>query len=105
VLTVVTKYRSRGEIIASLLNAIQQGGDEMSNTKLMYKTLLSYTQFKEYAEMLIAKGLIEYNKLDKKFRITEVGIAFLRTWEQIEQMVPLAKLHDSRDDYNTIGIT
>ena len=98
-----TKYRSRTEIIASILYAIQQGGDDITRTKLMYKTLLSYTQFKEYAEMLIGNGLIEYEKLDKRFRITEQGIAFLKSWEQIEQMIPTAKPHYNRN-YDNISI-
>jgi predicted transcriptional regulator len=74
------KYRSRTEIIASVLQAIHDGGSQVGRTKLMYRTLLSHSQLREYLELLIGKGLIEY---DSGFRITERGIAFLKAWEHI----------------------
>ena len=83
-----SKYRSRTEIIASLLEAIYQAGNQVTKTKLMYRTFLSYGQFKEYVETLVGNDLIEYNKTSQLFRITERGIGFLKAWRQIEEMAP-----------------
>jgi predicted transcriptional regulator len=78
------RYRSRTEIIASVLQAIYDCGSQVNGTKLTYRTLLSHSQFREYVELLVGKGLIEYDSIDSGFRITERGIAFLRAWENIE---------------------
>ena len=90
------KYRSRAEIIASLLDAIYETGNQVTKTKLMYKTFLSYAQFKEYVEMLVENGLIEYHTADQVFKITERGIEFLKAWQQIEEMAP-ATIKPKRD--------
>jgi predicted transcriptional regulator len=97
------KYRSRTEIIASVLQAIYDCGSQVSRTKLMYRTLLSHSQFREYVELLVGKGLIEYDSIDGGFRITERGIAFLKAWEHIEEMFPAARPVPSRI-YDSFGI-
>ena len=97
------KYRSRTEIIASVLQAIYDCGSQVSRTKLMYRTLLSHSQFREYVELLIEKGLIEYHSTDSGFRITECGIGFLRAWEHIEEMLPAARPVPRRI-YDSFGI-
>ncbi|HEX2615049.1 MAG TPA: winged helix-turn-helix domain-containing protein [Nitrososphaera sp.] len=97
------RYRSRTEIIASILQAIYDCGSQVNRTKLMYRTLLSHSQFREYVELLVGKGLIEYDSINNGFRITERGIAFLRAWEHIEEMLPVARAIPSRT-YDSFGI-
>ena len=98
-----TRYRSRTEIIASVLQAIYDYGSQVSRTKLMYKTFLSHSQLREYLELIIGKGLIEYISTDSGFRITERGIAFLKAWEHIEEMLPTTGPVRNRA-YDTFGI-
>jgi predicted transcriptional regulator len=45
----------------------------------MPKAFLSYAQLNEYLNKLLVNGLIERNKEDRIFRITEKGFAFLAT--------------------------
>ena len=95
------KYRSRIEIIASILRAIYDGGSQITRTKLMYKTLLSHLQLKEYLELLIGRDLVKYDSIHSRFRITERGIAFLKAWEQIEGMISTVRPIHNRtcDDF------
>ena len=51
------KYRSRTEIVSSILDAANGG---VTKTKIMYIAFLSYTQLKEYLSILIENNLIEY---------------------------------------------
>jgi predicted transcriptional regulator len=65
-----TKYRSRTEIAARILEAASNG---TSKTKIMYKAFLSYAQLMEYLTVLTANGLIEHQQ--EKFRTTAKGIS------------------------------
>jgi predicted transcriptional regulator len=77
------KYRSRTDITSQILE-VAQGGT--SKTKIMYKAYLSYAQLKEYLSVLMANGLIEYMEGESKFRTTEKGLRFLKTYDQMSVM-------------------
>jgi predicted transcriptional regulator len=51
------KYRSRTEIVSSILDAANGGA---TKTKIMYIAFLSYSQLKEYLSILIENNLIEF---------------------------------------------
>ena len=74
------KYRSRTEIASMILQAVTTGA---TKTKIMYKAYLSYTLVKEYIEFLQENDLIKYEKLTKQYRITDRGLKFLRSYDQI----------------------
>jgi predicted transcriptional regulator len=44
------KYRSRTDIVATILDIANDGS---TNTKIMYKAYLSYAQLKEYLSILV----------------------------------------------------
>ena len=83
------KYRSRSDIIGLILEAANGGA---SKTSIMYKAFLTFTQMREYLGLLIQKGLIEYEEL-QKYRITEKGMIVLQMCNQInEELVILDKV-------------
>ncbi len=78
------KYRSRTDIVALILEAAQDGA---SKTKIMYKAFLSYTQLKEYINILLENSLIQYYPEEEIFRITEKGRRFLELYSQITELI------------------
>jgi predicted transcriptional regulator len=52
----------------------------------MYKAYLSYAQLKEYLSMLIGNGLIEYIPEEQAYKMTEKGLKFQRSYEQMSNI-------------------
>ena len=75
-------YRSRTEIVATILEAANGG---VSKTKIMYKAFLSYAQLKEYLSMLVENGLLEIRG-GVTYKTTSKGIKFLGLYNQIDNM-------------------
>ena len=63
-----------------ILEATRPG---VTKTKIMYKAYLSYTLVKEYVKFLQENDLIKYEKLTKQYRITEKGLKFLHSYDEI----------------------
>ena len=78
------KYRSRTEIIATILESIRTGS---TKTKIMYKAYLSYSQMKEYLQFLQENNLMEYESGSQIYRITDKGIQFLVAYGEISSLV------------------
>jgi predicted transcriptional regulator len=85
------KYRSRTEIASMILDAARTGS---TKTKIMYKAYLSYTLVKGYLEFLQENDLIKYEKLTKQYRITDRGLKFLHSYDQIIDL--LSKNRDKK---------
>jgi predicted transcriptional regulator len=78
------KYRSRTDIAALILQAANGGA---AKTKIMYRAFLSYAQLKEYLNKLLENGLIEHNKEERIFRITDKGLRFLQLYNQVDELI------------------
>jgi len=78
------KYRSRTDIVATILDAAKDGS---TRTKIMYKAYLSYTQLKEYLSTLVENGLMEYEEGQLKYKTTEKGLRYMRSYNEIGEMV------------------
>ena len=78
------KYRSRSEIIAMILQAANKGA---TKTRIMYAAYLSYAQVKEYIAFLQSKGLINYEEGTQLFKLTEKGLHYLSTFDEISDMI------------------
>ena len=78
------KYRSRTDIVATILDAAKEGS---TRTKKMYKAYLSYTQLKEYLSILVENGLMEYEEGQLKYKTTEKGLRYMRSYNEIGEMV------------------
>lgn len=68
----MSKYRSRLEIIADILNAV---GDGAKKTRIMYIANLSYKLLGKYLKKTVDAGLIGCN--NDFYEVTEKGRAFL----------------------------
>ena len=79
------KYRDKIDIISQILEAVNGGG--ASRTRIMYKALLSYAQMKENLMLLTKKDLLRYDEDTRTFKTTEKGLRFLKTYNQIDDMI------------------
>ena len=77
------KYRSRSDIITSILQAAIDGN---SKTKIMYDAYLSFSQLKDYLAVLQENGLLEYNAEEKNYKTTRKGAEFLKSNDQLTKM-------------------
>ena len=81
------KYRSRTDIVGSILEATN--GGRANKTKIMYKAFLSFEQLKEYLIVLQEKGLIEYEEGQKTYRTTTKGMRLLQIVNNMEELTPI----------------
>jgi predicted transcriptional regulator len=79
------KYRSRTEIISEILELAKEEG--LSRTKIMYGAYLSFTQLKEYLNVLLYNGMLSYNKNTNKYRVTEKGLNFLKAHSDVSGLL------------------
>jgi predicted transcriptional regulator len=80
------RYRSRTDIVASILEAANGG---VTKTKMMYHAYLSYEQLKDYLTILMANGLLEYAKEEARYKTTPKGMIFLKAYNQLAQVAVL----------------
>jgi predicted transcriptional regulator len=80
------KYRSRTDIIASLLETADRE-NRVGITKLMYTSFLSYYQITSYMKILMKDGFLENDKLDRLYKITAKGRQFLGLYSEMNEML------------------
>ncbi len=78
------KYRSRTDIAADILQ-IASGG--AIKTRIMYRAFLSFPQQKEYLQLLIDAGMLEYLNEGRMYRTTERGTTFLKSYKELREML------------------
>jgi predicted transcriptional regulator len=78
------KYRSRTEIVSSILEAANGGA---TKTRIMYKGFLSYAQLKEYLSVLIENNLLEYLEGLQSYKTTEKGLNLLKMHNEIGELL------------------
>jgi predicted transcriptional regulator len=65
---------------------------KMTTTNKMYKALFDTPQLEVYWEVLTQEGLLSYNPDTERFKITEKGLIFLKTYKNMD--------YDMRGGYN-----
>jgi predicted transcriptional regulator len=83
------KYRNRTEIIARILETASGSG--ITKTKIMYNSLLSYPQLKEYLSLVLEKGLIEYQEEKRTYKTTYKGMRFLEIYNELNELITTLK--------------
>lgn len=78
-------HRSRGEIIASILQAVN--GNSLRQTEILYRTYLSHNLLKEYLVLLLENDLIEYTAGERTFKTTGKGMRYLQMYAQLGQLI------------------
>ncbi|HEY6950549.1 MAG TPA: winged helix-turn-helix domain-containing protein [Nitrososphaeraceae archaeon] len=81
-------YRSREEIFASILGTAGSGAG-VTRSKIMFGSYLTYAQVVEYSKILIERGLLEYDPLNRTFRTTPSGFTFIQLQNEINQMIKI----------------
>jgi predicted transcriptional regulator len=81
------KYRSKTDILASILEAAN-GGDA-TKSQILYKSFLSYCQLREHIQLLFESGLLELEpdqSQKTRFKTTEKGLRFLKIHKELNQI-------------------
>jgi predicted transcriptional regulator len=92
------KHRTQEEIAALILEAVANSNSGTTQTRIMYEAYLSYAQLKRFLSSLLERGLIEYQKEDQLYTITEKGIHLLQVYNQLIQ------LQTSNNNMSTIAV-
>jgi predicted transcriptional regulator len=77
------KYRSRTDIIVSILEAARF---EATKTKIMYSSYLSSHQLRVYLELVISNGLFAYDSAKQRYRTTEKGLRLLESYNNVAKL-------------------
>lgn len=80
------KYRSKDEILASLLQSAAER-KTITKTRLMYSSFLSYPQLIEYLEFLTDNELLKFDKIQKSYKITSKGLELLDVYMKMKDMI------------------
>jgi predicted transcriptional regulator len=81
-------YRTREEIFASILRTAGSGPG-ITRSKIMFGSYLTYAQVVEYTRMLIERGLLEYDPIDRAFKTTSSGFTFIQLHDEMSQMIKI----------------
>ena len=69
--------------ISETIRILESAMGGISKMKLMYSAYVTYSNVKQYVNLLVLNGLLEYDSLDNIYRTTEKGTNFLNTYKQI----------------------
>ena len=83
------KYRSRSEIISSILEVTN--GNMVRRTVIQFKTYLSYKLLTEYLVQLLQCDLIEYIEGERTFKTTPKGMQVLQMYNKMDEMLVLTR--------------
>ena len=78
------KNRDRTEMLAAMLEIAKE---KATKTKIMYSAFLSYSQLKEYLDILIENNLIEYLEERQTYKTTERGLNYLNKHSEIGELL------------------
>jgi predicted transcriptional regulator len=73
------------DIAAAILERAKDGAIK---TRIMYGAFLSFPQLKEYLQILMDSGLVEYVKEERTYHTTDKGRRFLKMYAEVDKMVP-----------------
>jgi predicted transcriptional regulator len=85
------KYRSRADILASILQSAEKENTGVGITRLMYNSFLSYNQINQYLEVLKENALLNYDAANKKYFITAKGLKFLDLYSKMDNLLYVPK--------------
>lgn len=77
---------SKFETIKSLTHRVEWAG--MTKTQIMYKSLLSYAQLKEYLSSMVADELIVQDENTNRFNLSPKGYKFVKLFDELAELCP-----------------
>jgi len=80
------RRRDQLSIIARMIEITKEGA---LKTQIMYRANLSYTQLKEYLDLLLEKELVAQINIEEKevYKITQRGRDFLQTHRELKRLI------------------
>ena len=76
------------DIVSQILQIVNKdSGNGATKNKLMYELSLSNAQLNDYVMMLTERDLLHYNQQTHIFKSTEKGLRFLKTYNQMYDMI------------------
>ena len=81
-------YRSREEIFASILDTAGSG-EGITRSKIMFGSYLTYAQVVEYTKILIQRGLLTCDLINRTYKTTPSGFTFLQLQNELNQMIKI----------------
>ena len=82
------EVETRLDMVSQILKvANSSSGDGATKNKLMYELSLSHAQLNEYVTLLTERDLLHYDRQTHTLRITEKGLRFLKTYNQMYDMI------------------
>ena len=81
-------YRTREEIFSSILD-IAGSGEGITRSKIMFGSYLTYAQVVEYSKILIQRGLLEYDPINRTFNTTPNGFTYIQLQNELNQMIKI----------------
>jgi predicted transcriptional regulator len=97
----ILKTRSSTEIIGLILQAVQ--AEPLTHSKIMYQTILNFTQVKDYAVFLTQQGLLRYLSLEKKYAMTDKGRQFLTLFNETNRLLTVSGDNNNNNN-NTAAV-
>jgi len=99
------KYETRIELIGQMLEVAKDFTNEdhrdnrnaVSKLKAMYKRFTHYNGFVEHLSFLLENDLLVYRKYERRYRITERGLRFLRLYVELRQMISIRQQQVTRE--------
>ncbi len=89
----ILKYRSRGEIVSTMLRIVASG--KATKTRMMYGAYLSYSQIVDYVEYLLQQGLVVKPEIGTNlYGLTDKGMRYLNLSDEMSQLLvaPILKM-------------
>ena len=77
--------RSKYETISDILSAIAT--EELTISKIQYKTYITYQHLKKYLTYLVQEELIIYKSQEKRFKITQRGLYALALYTKMDRLL------------------
>jgi predicted transcriptional regulator len=93
------KHRTEEEIAALILQSIASTNNRATQTIILHKAYLAFAQLKRFLECLLEKGLIQYEKEQRIYIITEKGMHFLQVCNQLNQL-QISNIFNSTNQYD-----
>ena len=83
-------YRSRFDIIDDVLNVIS---GKAKKTQIMYQANLSYRLLQKYLDEVKRSGLVQYERKDRCYVLTDKGREFLQAYKEYSRRASFVEKH------------
>ncbi|HEY7696096.1 MAG TPA: winged helix-turn-helix domain-containing protein [Nitrososphaeraceae archaeon] len=81
-------YRTREEIFASILDVAGSGAG-ITRSKIMFGSYLTYAQVVEYSKILIQRGLLEFDPINRTYKTSPSGFTYIQLQNELNQLVKI----------------